>query len=366
MWTSVSAATLPVAERFEWFHDIVASALIPTAIRSELSADFEAEVSMLDLGVTQVSSFTHSPLRSRRTPALIRRGDPEQYQLALITGGRWWMSQCGGDEEFGVGDLILWDTSRPQETVAHGGDGPSGSLILHLPKDALPLPSGRVDRLLGRRIPGDSGMGAVLARYISSLGAHGAECEPRELRGLGGATVELAAACLAQRLDAYRELPAETRARVLRERIDAFIEDNLGDPALDPGLIAAAHGISVRGLHALFRDRPESVSATVRRRRLDRCRTDLTRPELAGRPVHDIAARWCLPNAAAFSRAFREAYGLTPTAYRHTAGLRPGPAGPAAAAPLPGAPPPDPSASNAGGAGFASGGASNAGEAGFG
>lgn len=324
MWTRASAAAVPVADRFEWFNDLVASALIPTAIKSEESADFRAEAAMLDLGVTQVSTFTHSPLSSRRTPALIRRGDPEQYQLALITGGRWWMSHHGGDEEFGVGDMILWDTSRPQETVAHPGDGPSRSVILHLPKDALPLRSGRVDRLLGRRIASDSGMAAVLAGFIASLGEHGSACEPQELRRLGSVAVDLAAACLAHRLDAYGELPAEARARALRERIDAFIEHNLGDPALTPGLIAAAHGISVRSLHALFGEEGESVSAAVRRRRLERARADLALPELAGRPVHDIAARWCFTNAPAFSRAFRAAYALSPTEFRSAAALKAG------------------------------------------
>ncbi|MGR4881548.1 helix-turn-helix domain-containing protein [Streptomyces sp. LARHCF249] len=319
MWTRVSAAAVPVADRFEWFNDLVASALIPTAIKSERSADFQAEAALLDLGALQVSTFAHSPLSSRRTPALIRRGDPEQYQLALITGGRWWMSHRGGDEEFGVGDMILWDTSRPQETVAHPGDGPNRSIILHLPKDALPLRPDRVDRLLGRRIATDSGMAAVLAQFISSLGEHGSACAPQELRRLGSVAVDLAAACLAHRLDAYGELPAEARERALRERIDAFIEHNLGDPQLAPGLIAAAHGISVRSLHALFRGREESVSAAVRRRRLERARADLARADLAGRPVHEIAARWCFTNAPAFSRAFRAAYALSPTEFRRAA-----------------------------------------------
>ncbi|MEU9142554.1 helix-turn-helix domain-containing protein [Streptomyces sp. NPDC048349] len=326
MWTSVSAASVPVADRFEWFNDLVASALIPTAIKSERCADFQAEAAMLDLGVTQVSTFAHSPLSSRRTPALIRRGDPEQYQLALITGGRWWMSHQGGDEEFGVGDMILWDTSRPQATVAHPGNGPSRSIILHLPKDALPLRPERVDRLLGRRIATDSGTAAVLAQFLSSLGEHGSTCGPQELRRLGSVAVDLAAACLAHRLDAYGELPAESRERALRTRIDAFIEHNLGDPALDPGLIAAAHGISVRSLHALFRGQEEGVAATVRRRRLEGAHADLARPELAGRPVHEIAARWCFGNAPAFSRAFRAAYALSPTEFRRAAAAATGPA----------------------------------------
>ncbi|MER6314527.1 helix-turn-helix domain-containing protein [Streptomyces sp. NPDC001581] len=165
MWTKLSAATVPEVERFDWFNDVISHSLMPLVLASERSADFQADAAALDLGAVQVSSFAYSHVRSRRTPALIRRGDPE----------------------------------------------------------------------------------------------------------------------------------------------------------LTPALIAAAHGISVRRLYLLFRDGAESVSATVRRLRLERCRSDLARPEPAARPVHDIAARWCFGNAAAFSRAFREAYGISPTAFRRAA-----------------------------------------------
>ncbi|MFD8881857.1 helix-turn-helix domain-containing protein [Streptomyces erythrochromogenes] len=319
MWTRISAAAVPAVERFEWFTDIIANSLMPTALSSERSADFQAAAAVLDLGTAQVSSFDYSRVRSRRTPALIRRGDPEQYHLALLTRGRMWMSQCRSDAELSPGDMILWDTSHPFEADCRPGDGTLNALVVQLPRTALPLRSGRADRLLGRRIAADSGMAAVLAGFLTSLGAHGSECGPQELRRLGGVVTDLAAACLAQHVDSYAELPAETRARALRERIDAFIDHNLADPALTPGLVAAAHGISVRGLHLLFRDEPESVAATVRRRRLERCRTDLARPELAGRPVHDIAGRWGFANAPAFSRAFRAAYAISPAEFRRTA-----------------------------------------------
>lgn len=319
MWTKISATAVPAVERFDWFTDIISSSLMPTALSSERSADFQADAAVLDLGAAQVSSFEYSHVRSRRTPALIRRGDPEQCHLALLTRGRMWMSQCGSDAELFAGDMILWDTSHPFEANCHPGEGTLNALVVQLPRTALPLRSGRTDRLLGRRIAADSGMAAVLAGFLTSLAEHGSTCGPQELRRLGGVVTDLAAACLAQRLDSYGELPAQTRARVLRERIDAFIDHNLADPALTPGLIAAAHGISVRGLHLLFREEPESVAATVRRRRLERCRTDLARPELAGRPVHDIAARWGFANAPAFSRAFRAAYAIGPAEFRRAA-----------------------------------------------
>ncbi|MGW6981353.1 AraC-like ligand-binding domain-containing protein [Streptomyces sp. NPDC054932] len=318
MWTKLSAAAVPTVERFDWFTDVISNSLMPTALRSERTADFQAEAAVLDMGAVQVSAFEYSHVRSRRTPALIRRADPEQYQLSVLTRGRMWMSQCGSDAELAPGDMILWDTSHPFEADCRPGDGTLRALVVQLPKTVLPLRAGRLDPLLGHRIGAESGLAAVLARFISSLGQHGSDCGPQELRHLGTAVVELAAACLAERLDAYGELPAEARIRALRERIGTFIEHHLGDPALSPALIAAAHGISVRALHLLFHEGPESLTAVVRRRRLERCRTDLARPELAGRPVHEIGARWCFTNAAAFSRTFRNAYGISPTEFRRT------------------------------------------------
>ncbi|MFG2293329.1 helix-turn-helix domain-containing protein [Streptomyces sp. NPDC048603] len=319
MWQRISAGALPAAERFDWYNDVVARTLLPTALSADRDADFHAEAAALPLGVAQLSEFAHSPLRSRRTPALIRRGDPEQYQLALMTRGRYWLSQCRSDTLIGPGDMILWDTSHPHEAASMSGP-PVGVLILQLPREAVPLPTGRIDRLLGLRIPADAGTGAVLADFIGSLDSHAAGCAPAERAALGSAAVQLAAACLAGRADPYGQPPAEFRAQVLRRQIDAFIEHHLGDPALGPGAIAAHHHISVRTLHELFRGRPEGVAASIRRRRLERCRADLARPDLGGRPVQAVAARWGYTNASAFSRAFREAFGVSPRDFRHGTG----------------------------------------------
>jgi AraC-like DNA-binding protein len=37
---------------------------------------------------------------------------------------------------------------------------------------------------------------------------------------------------------------------------------------------------------------------------------------MRGLPVQAIAARWAFPHGAHFSRAFKQAYGMSPQAYR--------------------------------------------------
>ncbi|WP_405854115.1 helix-turn-helix domain-containing protein [Streptomyces sp. NBC_00090] len=318
MWSVVSSGELPEGERFEWFADLISREVMPTALSKERQEGFSAEAAVLDLGELQVSRVAYSPLRSRRTPALIRRGDPEQYQLGLVSKGSMTLVQHGNSCEAEAGDLVFWDTSRPSD-ARYVSDGEPGQLvILQLPRDVLPLRASRLDGLLARRMPGGSGLGAVLVDFLRSFVAHGGECSPDELSRIGSTAVDLAAACLAQNLDAGKQLPAEVRARATLRRIHAFIEYNLGDPELTPVVVAAHHNLSVRSLHQLFKGEGdgETVQARIRRRRLERCRAELELPEFHTYPVQAIAARWGFSGPAVFSRSFREAYGTSPTEFR--------------------------------------------------
>ncbi|MFJ7270568.1 helix-turn-helix domain-containing protein [Streptomyces sp. NPDC099050] len=172
-------------------------------------------------------------------------------------------------------------------------------------------------------------MGAILARYLHSLAVHGEECAPAELEQLRSIALDLAGACLAGRPgiggagdgegQGAGELSEESRTRALLTRIDTFIGHNLGDPELSPSVVAARHGLSLRRLQLLFRERGESVAAAIRRRRLERCREDLSDPGRLAVPVHTVALRWGFTNASVFSRLFRATYGAGPRAFRRAA-----------------------------------------------
>ncbi|MFK0219747.1 helix-turn-helix domain-containing protein [Streptomyces vinaceus] len=316
MWSVVSSGEVPAGDRFDWYADVISREVMPAALSSERPSDFRGEAAVLDLGELRVARFDLSPLRSRRTAAMIRRGDPEQYQLALLRKGATSMAQHRNECTVGPGDLMLWDTSRPSDNVMLDGDGQVRATVLMLPHGLVPLRTQRLDRLLARRMRGDRGVAALLASFMTALEGHGAECEPEDLRRMGAVALDLAAACLAQHLDAGDQLPSEVREQALVQRVHAFIEHNLGDPELNPAVIAAHHHISVRSLHQLFQGRKESVQARIRRRRLEQCHADLGSPDLAARPVQAIAARWGFSGPVVFSRSFREAYGLSPTEFR--------------------------------------------------
>jgi AraC-like DNA-binding protein len=72
--------------RFAAWHEMTSKALISTAVTSDSVDDFAATVSVLDLGVVQLSTVAYPPLRATRTARLIRGSDPDLYYDAELSG----------------------------------------------------------------------------------------------------------------------------------------------------------------------------------------------------------------------------------------------------------------------------------------
>ncbi|WP_243076391.1 helix-turn-helix transcriptional regulator [Microbacterium sp. SS28] len=104
--------------------------------------------------------------------------------------------------------------------------------------------------------------------------------------------------------------------RALELEAKRFIAQRLVDPRLDQLQVAAHLHISVRTLNRVFEASGESTQAWIRRCRLDAARLDLADPACADDSIAAIGARWGLVDPAYFTRLFREAFGLTPTAFR--------------------------------------------------
>jgi AraC-like DNA-binding protein len=137
-----------------------------------------------------------------------------------------------------------------------------------------------------------------------------------------------AAARLAQQLAELTaaqcvELSANTDAGDVFARCEALIESALWDADLCPAYIAERMHISLRTLHRSFRAHGTTVAGWVRARRLARFRDDLTDPALRGVSVRALGARWGLHDPAHLNRLFKDAYGVTPAAYRDAAGPAP-------------------------------------------
>lgn len=314
---------IPPAERFAAWRALCELTSIPMELRSDHEHDFRANVrGGVDIGEVMLTYTSVPSLRNERTAAHIRRSDPELYHLRLTLSGE--SDVCHGDAETTVGarQFMLTSTSTPYLAVCERGrvDG----MTVTLRPSLLPFPPAQLQLLLGRRLSGRSGIGAMLADFLTRLATESDAYGPADAPRLGTVAVDLLNALLAHELDgaearAENRLTPESRRRTLRLRIQEFVRQNLDRPGLTPASIAAAHHISLRYLYRLFEEQGHTVSAWIRAQRLERCRRDLADPALGDTPIHVIAARWGFSHAADFSRAFRSAYGVPPRDFRHRA-----------------------------------------------
>lgn len=314
----VSTAEVPPRERFGFWREVNAKLWAPYDVRCDrrLESGFQAEVAISDFGPVQATLMTTMPHSIHRTPKLIRQADPEMFKVCCVVRGGGVITQDRQRAEVGVGDLVLFDTSRSY-LAEHPPDVPANRiLLLRFPRSFLPLPPRDLWRLSGVRIPGSQGVGALSSQFLLQLARHMHELSSSDTARLSTLTIDVLTAALANALDVHSVVPPHTRRRALIAQIHAFIRENLGDPHLTPDVIAEACHISLRYLHKLFQQEEHTVAGWIREQRLKQCRRDLANPHLAARPIYAIGARWGFTSPAHFSQAFRSAYGLSPSQFR--------------------------------------------------
>ncbi|MBA2807870.1 helix-turn-helix domain-containing protein [Streptomyces sp. KM273126] len=283
---------------------------------------FRAMLRARELGPVRVSAV-HCPAAELRDAGPCD-GRAARYHLALVLVGELALEQAGRTAWARSGGLVLLDTGRqfrmrlvaPWNTV----------VTAHLSRSLPDLAPDVLGRLTARELPGREQLAAMAAGFLARLARDTTPYRPCDEVRLGAMVTELVRMLTDHGLGDEARAPAG-HALVMLRRIQGYVLHHLGDSRLTPDRVAAAHHISTRYLHRLFQRQGLTVAAWIKAQRLERCRRDLTDPRLRHLPVHVIAARWGFDRAADFSRAFRVAYGVTPTGLRAgdcepTAGVR--------------------------------------------
>ncbi|MGI5142642.1 MULTISPECIES: helix-turn-helix domain-containing protein [unclassified Streptomyces] len=316
MTTRISTSASPQRERFGFWMAMVEQMVAPFEIHSDHTADFDTTIHAVEARRVQVTPFDQAALETRPAARQISRPDPEVYQLALITRGTAWFAQADRAAVVPAGSLVLVDPSRPYTIALRAESGDTQGLTVSIPRGLLPISEAALQSLLVTALPGRSGIGALTAAHLRALLAQAGQYSPLDSARLATVTLDLITALLAHRLDPRHTSAHTARQLGLFERILAFIQYRLADPDLTPRHIAATHHISTRTLERLFQSHGTTPAAWIRTRRLDRCRHDLADPLLHERPIHATAARWGFRDPAAFTRAFRAAYGVSPRGFQ--------------------------------------------------
>jgi AraC-like DNA-binding protein len=312
----VAAATdgvvVSVARTFADWHALVSASFVPLDVETDRPAGFRGGIRTHLLDGVSLSEVTAAGHSVRRTPALIARGGPHMLKLSLQLTGTGLLIQDGREAVLSPGDLAVYDTNRPYSLAF---DDDFQAMVLMFGHQVIGLPPEEVGQLTAVRMAGDAGLGRVISPFLVQLSRNLDQLSGGSGLRLAHNALDLLTTMFVDELGAGGH-PARGRNQELLHQIHHYIDAHLGDPELSPTTVAAAHFISARHLHTLFRSEGTTVAAWIRARRLERCRRDLRDPVRGNRPIAALAARWGFLDAAHFSRVFKATYRVPPSEYR--------------------------------------------------
>lgn len=300
-------------------HDIAAyqrsvgDSFVPLTITPEQPHLFTASMRGVDADDVAFTEVSSQPQLVERTPEDIARGGSGYYKVSLLLAGSSILIQGGRQVVMRPGDISFYDTSQPYSLLF---DERFSNLIMMFPKSRLEFPARFTESLTAVSLGDQHPLANVVAEFIAQASPHLHLLSAPARTRLARSSIALLNSALSAVLDV--ESPEQDPRQQLLQKIYAHVHANLDSNDLSPTSIAAAHFISTRHLHALFKETGTTVSAWVKERRLDRCRTDLLDPALTHVGIAAIAMRWGFTDAAHFSRNFREKYGTSPTELRRS------------------------------------------------
>ena len=312
---NTSNAALPAAvEQLSFSHlnswrEVVCHNLIGIEVAAPEPARFRGSFSQFAFGQANLANVAATPIRGCRPARLISPAHDDGLLINMVVAGFGHTAQHGRAFEIQPGDLFLQDMRAPY-SIDMATD--FNLITVRAPRRLVEHYLSISDDLSAAPLSREPGMARVTTSLLLSLAANAAELsvEDREL-ALAHLLATLGIACSSVASHRPRTAQQTTFCRVSR-----YIDTNLRQPALSASVIAKACGITTRHLSRMFEDRRDTVSRTILRRRLERCRLDLLSRSLSSRSISEIAYYWGFNNLSHFSEVFRNAYGISPRELR--------------------------------------------------
>lgn len=297
-------------ERLAYWREGVNATMAPVSIVCGAREDFAGSLRSRRVGPMRIVRARSARQRFTRTSSLIAANRSGELFLNLALRGSRTVRQCGREARMRAGDMLLLDTARPYEQHFHES---FEHLTFAFPAELIERRIAVPAAATAIPIPGDSGLGAILASELVELAEQAPRLDAAVCGELAAHSVDLIALALGRAPDRPTAVPS--RQLLLQAALDA-IEARLADPELRPALVAEHLNVSVRLLHRLFEGHGITFGRQVLRQRLERCSRELADPTRAHLSIAAICTAWGFREPSHFSRAFRAHFGELPRDYR--------------------------------------------------
>ncbi|MGW0036859.1 helix-turn-helix domain-containing protein [Gordonia sp. NPDC003376] len=203
-----------------------------------------------------------------------------------------------------IGTSVPYSYDQPTHTTVHTLRIPAALVRARIPG---------ADRFSAVRFDEEQNpMTSLVLAMSRALCANAARFSGRLAPGLQDQFLDLLALMMAN-ADPHTGESAVRTAH--RQRAVLLVEKRFRDPEFTACDVAAEINLSERYLQKLFADDDQTVSGTIRGRRIAEARKLLEKRTVTGSSIASIAAASGFADAAYFSRVFRQETGVSPTAY---------------------------------------------------
>ncbi|MDB5506416.1 MAG: feaR 1 [Devosia sp.] len=275
--------------------EIAASDILPDFFMKTTGQHFA------DIAITATRSSASLFLRD---PRVIARGGLDSFTVQAYTEGRYRLTANRVESVVEAGDIVLLDQTRPINIEATA----YANLSLTIQRSLLEPLVGRLDGLHGMVLRSGAPMHGLLMAHLIALAGQQWALSSSTAEQVANATARLVAAA-ADSVAGNDVADGVAPGSVVR-RLRAEIESQLGNADLGPDYLAEKFSMSRATLYRLFQGFG-GVRQYIQIRRLLHSYRSLARGH-SGDRIGAIALRFGFNDQATFSRAFRNAYGLSP------------------------------------------------------
>ncbi len=297
-----SVSALPQHERFDAWKESIAS-IFDVEAEKDVASDFRATIEAHLIGpllFARTETLRQSWTRSSRRMAL---DGMDHYLIQYFPrGGHTDLDPTVTGNPNGY--IVVFDLSRP---IANATSD-FRNLSLLIPRALLAERLERPDEMHNRIVGGV--VGDLLRTHLLTLEHHAQTLEADSADRVADVALGIASACLngIETGDVLRDGAAPYAAIM---KIKRFIDAHLHREDLTAALIARQNGVSRSKLSAMF-EHHGGVATYVRAQRLQRAFQRLRDPGYRYRSLYEIALETGYNNDAAFCRAFKNHFDITP------------------------------------------------------
>ena len=303
-----STRSVETHEQYEAWRQRWRPVLDVTADRPDESG-FLAENKVWALGGMAMSRVSAPPVRAVRRSADMRRDALDHWVLTYCRSGTTEMETRGTALRAPSGVPFIWSLAEVSDSQRSQVERVQLFLTRDAFRDIAPLLDGARGTVL------DTPLGHLLGDYMCALERRLPSLTADDMPALGRVVGAMVAAAIGPSASRIAAAGNQIDLGVM-ERVRCCVREHLHSPDLEPAMLSRLVGVSRSKLYRLFQHKG-GVAHYIQEQRLLAAHVALS--AALPQTIAAIAQMLCFADASSFSRAFRRAFGYSPSDVRDAA-----------------------------------------------